>query len=1684
MATINNLSSQVPFLLFPVQVQVKFVQNPASFVAEHPSRSPHELRIRIYPDQIGLNTHEDKLTTEETEAGQHYWLSAPAAATHSLHAIGPWRVLVNRYGTNRARYILQQTQPTNLAAMQQGLSAGTAVVPAFNPLATGTGRWTQPATSLVMPAYFTAILYRPVEEAGKIQDAYINKQLLPNLKQPYSPDLLKDFTSEFLEIAKQVDGEPIADGPLQVGPDPTANTTGFEDGGPLAWMGDFELALTKGMAIAVPLTPTEFKTGFARLVVLGLGQNDSVAANATATQQVFVNHLHTDGLELIPQGTPTNNTENAGAGYSSAEQYDADTSFQELLKGSLFVPKAPNAPVEQSDGQHFTAALGLPVPEFDQMRHTDGTDGREARLMNRALWPATYGYFLENMMRPVFSPEAIEWTRTFFQDYVLGRGNVPAFRVRNEPYGVLPTTRFSAWQSASSLGGFGSQLLEVLRRLDVTWTERLNQVGAYPQVVAGVQPTDEVIPSQQNLLTTLGSDATSVEFYQRYMLGPNMVDTLHHHAQTQQRSIWPSVFVSDADPEQPGTLTRRAAGRFGTDEAPLNPLYSEFRQFFGDGMGLEENKWPAIFDQTFQSTYQKIAHTYADLPVGPRSGMGGLIDDLPLSEKQPPSPFPATEVNYIEWLATSSFDDIRLENFAHAYEGERPPRNLTPPTSLLYHLLRHAVLLQYWQAAADTVGLSSAERSEKELFNVVSQDDARWQLLYTPAPGSSEQLQATLRAGKGAQGAKLVAYLAEVRTLATVPTARLERVLAEHLDLGNHRIDAWKTALVAHRLTELRSQQHLGNYLGAFSWLEDVCPEDRSTSATGSAPGEVGAGGGVILAPIVGTEQPVSVSPLGITSLDEAHGDARLDPDNLGYIHAPSLNHAMTAAILRQGYKSRQHTVAADDVTADRMSVNLSSERVRKALAILQGIRGGQSLSALLGQEFEKALAEYPVVSPPPIPYGYFVRYFRETFPYAGEKKLVGQTALGGTPNSDNTTRQVVDGLALIRAGAGTYPYGVDGIPGTGSGAKAVAADPDFTAAVATEIAALVDTLDALGDLTVGESIYQSVMGNTEQASAMLDSIAKGKFPVNPQIVEAHPAGIALTHRVLVHLPQSAPAALANWERPVVAPATPPATPLADAIPALNNWLAGFFGNPATIRLAYLSGAQLAVEMPGESAVGTGPSVALNQTGIQPIDLLYLLENNVLRRGSTLDTLLRHAIAPDAAGADDLLIDYTCPGANTLRRFIPLAHRLRQLVAGSRAALPKDLQTTASAAAASDALGVDEEELVSRFNDLLLQVQTLLNALPAATAVYDTTGMSGLARNTQPLPTLPTPHQLRPLLRQAASFGIAEAIQALTAPAATVLHSAVLVRQELARRFDLAQKALGQKLTLAAPAPTGKGNPVFIRPAPGDPTAGDPNEVGAYATAGEALFGASFRLVLAFTLPTAAAAAYTQATNTSTRLLRNHVQNPLVMQEWLQGIAQVRDPLDHLSKVSLINDLLWDADPAHALPELQPTQLAAVADADAYWLGVPYPATYTPPGDALSLVQLLPDGYAAVGPQCALWLDEWNEVLPADHQTTAVAFHYDQPNTSAPQSLLLVVSPDSEDNPEWSYGHLLGAINETLDLAKKRTVEPDALALTHLSSLLPALVSPVSQHGVTFTLDYRSVNHTAKFKALPLRPQL
>ena len=131
--------------------------------------------------------------------------------------------------------------------------------------------------------------------------------------------------------------------------------------------------------------------------------------------------------------------------------------------------------------------------------------------------------------------------------------------------------------------------------------------------------------------------------------------------------------------------------------------------------------------------------------------------------------------------------------------------------------------------------------------------------------------------------------------------------------------------------------------------------------------------------------------------------------NNGGFVQAPSLPHAVTAAVLRNAYLTHAEPSRRKqpESSADRMSVNLSSARVRTALAYIEGLQNGQELGALLGYQLERGLHE----GHPGVELDAFIYTLRARFPLIS-RKLTPHPTDG--PAEVLEARNVVNGYDLL----------------------------------------------------------------------------------------------------------------------------------------------------------------------------------------------------------------------------------------------------------------------------------------------------------------------------------------------------------------------------------------------------------------------------------------------------------------------------------------------------------------------------------------------------------------------------------------------------------------------------------------------------------------------------------------------
>ena len=491
------------------------------------------------------------------------------------------------------------------------------------------------------------------------------------------------------------------------------------------------------------------------------------------------------------------------------------------------------------------------------------------------------------------------------------------------------------------------------------------------------------------------------------------------------------------------------------------------------------------------------------IQVGAESCAGRWSKPTVGSEDAPLDP------NYIDLLLnTSDLEALRRETFG-----------TVQPRGLVYSLLRHAMLLAYWTAATRlqlaASGVPGPPPFDREFFD---DPNTAWAALNGPAAGVTDRpLWAYLRELQSAPAdtviAACVSPLLELREslahLKTLSAAKLERLCTGTIDLTSHRLDAWVTSFATKRLAELRAQRGTGIVLGGYGWVVNLKPAPPPAAET--VPGVEG----VIYRP----------------------------NDNPGYTHTPSLAQAATTAVLRSGHLT--HATAAD---ANLLAIDLSSARVRLATWVLEGVRQGQPLGALLGYRFERHLHDSKLAQ--------FISYFRQVAPLVANK--MASTNVANEQSIESVAaNNVVDGLVLQRKwrAAGS----LDALFNDAPKKPDPAALMESGHALDHALMALEDTADAVSDALLAETVHQAVQGNPTRTTSTLDAIAAGAAPPPElDVVRTPRTGIALTHRMVMLL-DGALTLAPGWT-------ASEALHRATAEPRLNAWAASLLPDPAKVR--------------------------------------------------------------------------------------------------------------------------------------------------------------------------------------------------------------------------------------------------------------------------------------------------------------------------------------------------------------------------------------------------------------------------------------------------------------------------------------------------------------------------------------
>jgi len=188
--------------------------------------------------------------------------------------------------------------------------------------------------------------------------------------------------------------------------------------------------------------------------------------------------------------------------------------------------------------------------------------------------------------------------------------------------------------------------------------------------------------------------------------------------------------------------------------------------------------------------------------------------------------------------------------------------------------------------------------------------------------------------------------------------------------------------------------------------------------------------------------------------------------------------------------------------------------------------------------------------------------------------------------------------------------------------------------------------------------------------------------------------------------------------------------------------------------------------------------------------------------------------------------------------------------------------------------------------------------------------------------------------------------------------------------------------------------------------------------------------------------------------------------DWLYGLARVRQKLGAWENVAVLSEA-FGANSA----ELTPVQLPFVAGDR--WIALEFDAANATTNDRLLYTAHFAAPFQPAGDQCGLMIDEWPETVPGSDTVSGLTFHFDRPNSQPPQTMLLAVPPVLRGS--WNWNDLITMLNQTLDDAKKRGVEPAQIDSSNYAQFLPATVMAVTLYQITIATNLALNNRVYDF---------
>lgn len=885
--------------------------------------------------------------------------------------------------------------------------------------------------------------------------------------------------------------------------------------------------------------------------------------------------------------------------------------------------------------------------------------------------------------------------------------------------------------------------------------------------------------------------------------------------------------------------------------------------------------------------------------------------------------------------------------------------------------------------------------------------------------------------------------------LSTLDVAELERITAESVDLSGSRLDAWIHGLFNIRLTDLRHRIGAvninnpvvsfqgGSYIGAYGYVENLKKNDTNGANE--------------------TDSVISREPFPIENLpeelsvlltDKPNPVIYKDSGNFGFLPAPSLSHAVTAAILRSCYETSKNL--EESQVFQRSAVNLSSARVRSALFLLQGIQAGNDLGALLGYQFENGLHESSTSGT--VNLDSTVHKLRKIYPMRDE--------LGEQIAADPVAGQVVNGLALLDNVKTIYESLLqpdasffDVINGnlgllmglnTTDVPNAISNVQGEQKIIAYHIDQMAQSVDALGDLVITESVYQIVRGNAPRATAAMGMLNGTSALVEPEVIQSPMKADQFVNRVLMnyqavplftqdvlvgsHVLESAWSS-SNTINYLESPRT--AIDL-----SLSRWLGNLLESPSNI----------IIHISQYDSVGdfwNFNTMTLTDLNMQPLDLVALVTPDSIRPTAEMEKWILYAYRKKFNLLDSipckLIFENTEAPGGTLSFYevFPVICQWKELLENAKAITSADFSPIAPI---DGNWGLQRDDFRYRISSVKNCMNQLRNALTAISTVDITTAENSAVQ------------QWLTSLEHCVLMGLPGVI-----PASSIIPPAgdafIEYRAKIKALCDVALTLINDRWEKIVPSYS---------------------EFDTLNTSGsdtDILKSGRKVLDMIFAGHTYCMPGIMILNHNEFALAVNGMNSLITtdesqyVQQWLHANGMVRKNISSLLNLQNTYEIMYslkmnqwsefDPEPPQMINPL-PVQLPYTTGDK--WIGMKLQLGATVHGKCnimLNDVEALGDYNAVTG----FKLDDWNEMIPSQDVVAGIAAHINQPDSEAPQNILLSVPSSEASSWVWNVNDLVASITQAFDMAKYRSLDIDELTQninsnldpdSHLGKILPA----------------------------------